>query len=121
MRHTGGMRRRKRVPTIPFGYFRLFTFGSDQELVGAFGSLDQAERVWQSVRDEFLSRWRLWGMPEAWWRFEPEIPEDLRSGPHAIITEGDARAWDTIDQARREYLRSLGLDPQRAWQSKPSG
>jgi len=121
MRHTGGMRRRKRVPTIPFGYFRLFTFGSDQELVGAFGSLEEAERVWQSVRDEFLTRWRLWGMPEAWWRFEPAIPEDLRCGPHAIITEGDARAWETIDQARREYLRSLGLDPRQVWRSTESG
>ena len=115
------MRRRKRVPTIPFGYFRLFTFGSDQELVAAFGSLEEAERVWQSVRDEFLTRWRLWGMPEAWWRFEPAIPEDLRRGPHAIITEATLARGMTIDQARREYLRSLGLDPRQVWRSTESG
>lgn len=115
------MRRRRRRSAIPFGYFRLFTFGSDQELVAAFGSLEEAERVWQSVRDEFLTRWRLWGMPEAWWRFEPEIPEELRSGPHAIITENDAREWDVIDRGRRGYLRSLGLDPKRTWQSTESG
>ena len=121
MRHTGGMRRRKRVPTIPFGYFRLFTCGSDQELVGAFGSLEEAERVWRSVRDEFLARWRLWGMPEAWWRFEPAVPEGLRRGPHAIITASDARRWDAIDGARRNYLRTLGVDPQRPWQSTTTG
>jgi hypothetical protein len=115
------MRRRKRVPTIPFGYFRLFTFGSDQELVGAFGSLDEAERVWRSIHDEFLARWRLWGMPEAWWRFEPSVPDDLRSGPPAIITESDARAWEAIDRARRQHLRSLGLDPHRTWESVDAG
>jgi len=115
------MRLRRRTSAIPFGYFRLFAFGSDQELVAAFGSLEAAERVWRSLHDEFLARWRLWGMPEAWWRFEPAIPDDLRRGPHAIITAADAREWDAIDIARQGYLRSLGLDPQRAWSSTQSG
>ncbi len=115
------MRRRRRRSAIPFGYFRLFTFGSDEELVAAFGSLEDAERVWRSVHDEFLARWRLWGMPEAWWRFEPAVPEGLRRGPDAIITENDAREWDAIEGARRRYLRSLGLDPKRTWESINSG
>lgn len=114
---TWGMRRRRRRSAIPFGYFRLFAFGSDEELVAAFGSLDEAERVWRSVRVEFLARWRLWGMPEAWWRFEPEVPEGLRRGPHAIITESDANEWDAIGRAREQHLRSLGLDPREAWRA----
>jgi hypothetical protein len=103
------MRRRKRV--ITFDHFRVFTFGSDEELVAIFGSLEEAERVWQSIRDDFLERWDLWGRPEAWWRFEPGIPEELRSGPPAIITEADAAEWRSIEQARRRYLLSIGADP----------
>jgi hypothetical protein len=113
--------RRRRPRAIPFEYFRLFTFGSDQELMAAFGSLDEAERVWRSMHDEFLARWRLWGMPEAWWRFEPAVPDDLRRGPHAIITEGDARRWDAIERGRKRYLQSLGIDPRRPWHSTHPG
>ncbi len=107
---TGVMPLRKRRE-IPFDHFRLFTFGSQDELVDAFGSLEEAEVAWRSVRDHFLERWDLWGRPEAWWLFEPGIPEDLREGPHAIITNADAAEWERIEQARRRYLVSIGIDP----------
>ena len=105
------MWRRKRQLEIPFEYFKVFTFGSDVELVAMFGSLASAERVWRAVKDEFLRRWDLWGMPEAWWRFEPDVPGELRRGPHAIITEADAAAWDRLEIARRSYLSSIGISP----------
>lgn len=105
------MRRRRRRVEIPFEYFRVFTFGSDVELVAMFGSLTRAERVWRAVEDEFLRRWDLWGMPEAWWRFEPDVPDALRRGPHAIITDADAAAWERLETARRSYLASLGISP----------
>ena len=108
---TEGMRRQNR--DIPFAHFRVFTFGSDEDLVAVFGSLDRAENAWLSIRDEFLERWDLWGMPEAWWRFEPGIPGELRTGPPAIITNDDATEWDRIEQARRRYLLSIGIDPAR--------
>ena len=103
--------RRRRQPDITFRDFRLFTFGSDEELIAAYGSLDNAEQNWRSIRDEFLWRWHLWGMPEAWWRFEPGIPEELRSGPPAILSNADAVKWEMIEQGRRQYLRSIGIDP----------
>lgn len=105
------MRRNNRA--IPFEYFRVFTFGSEEELVATFGSLDEARTVWESIRDEFLERWGLQGMPEAWWRFEPAVPEDLRSGPPAILTYGDAAEWERLEEKRRQYLESIGIDPAR--------
>jgi hypothetical protein len=105
------MWRRTRQADIPFEYFRAFTFGSDVELVAVFGSLPRAERAWLAVKDEFLRRWDLWGMPEAWWRFEPGVPEELRRGPHAIITDADAAAWHRLESARRRYLSSIGISP----------
>lgn len=111
--------RRSRTRGISFDQFRLFAFGSDEELVAAFGSLKQAGDAWLSVREQFLERWHLWGMPEAWWRFEREIPDELRCGPHAIITAEDAAQWRRIDTGRRAYLSSLGVDPirrrRRSW------
>lgn len=108
-----GLKRRKRATEIPFLSFRVFTFGSEQEFLAAFGSLEQAEAEWRAVREEFLDRWDLWGMPSAWWMFEPGIPANLRSGPHAIITEADAEEWDRLEMARRRYLVSRGIDPAR--------
>ena len=105
------MWRRARTREIPFRYFQLFTFGSDEELTNGFGSVAEAERVWASVRDDFLERWDLWGMPQAWWRFEPDIPEELRKGPHAILTDADAATWQRIEMGRRRYLVSRGIDP----------
>ncbi len=105
------IRRRTKTHEISFEQFRLFTFGSDEELTAAFGSLERAAEVWRSVRDEFLDRWHLWGMPEAWWRFEHEIPDGLRRGPHAIITAADAAAWRRLDHERRAYLSSRGVNP----------
>lgn len=115
------MRKSRRRRVIPFEYFRLFTFGSDIEMVESFGSLDEAERVWRSVRDEFLHRWDLWGRPAAWWRFEPGVPSQLRSGPHAIITSADADEWDRIEQGRRRYLVSIGIDPAPQRRHQPFG
>jgi hypothetical protein len=105
------MWRRKQQPEITFEYFRVFTFGSDVELVAMFGSLARAELVWAAVREEFLRRWDLWGMPEAWWRFEPGVPDELRRGPHAIITDADAAVWDRLEKSRRHYLTSIGISP----------
>lgn len=105
------MRWRKRRRGLSFGHFHVFTTGSDEELVAAFGSLERAERVWRSVREEVLERWDRWGMPAAWWRFEPGIPDDIRSGPHAIITAADAAEWERIESARRRYLANIGIDP----------
>ena len=115
------MRQRKRQREIPFSYFRLFTLGGDEELVAAFGSLERAERVWRSVRDEFLERWDLWGMPAAWWRFESGIPEGIRSGPDAIVTDAHAAEWKRIETARRLYLLSIGIDPAPHRQFVPFG
>lgn len=100
-----------REPGIPFEYFQVFTFGSDEDLIRAFGSIEEAEAVWQSVRDEFLRRWDLWGMPEAWWRFEPGVPHELRSGPPMILSEADADRWEDLESARRRYLENIGIDP----------
>lgn len=111
----GAMGRRKKETEISFQYFQLFAFGSDVELTEAFGDLGRAEAAWRSVRDRFLEGWNLWGMPSAWWRFEAGVPDDLRSGPHAIITERDMAEWDRIEAARRRYLAELGMggDPPR--------
>ncbi len=105
------MRRRKRQPEFSFEQFRVFAFGSDEELIAAFGSLANAEQAWQAARDGFLERWDLWGMPEAWWRFEPGVPDHIRSGPDAITTDADAKEWDRIEMERRRYLVTLGIDP----------
>ena len=105
------MGRRRRADPIQFRYFQLFTFGSDEELLSAFGSLEAARRAWIAVRDEFLERWDLWGRPQAWWRFEPGVPDELRTGPHAILTDADAETWEHIEMGRRRYLVSLGIDP----------
>ncbi len=110
-----------REPDIPFEHFQVFTFGSDEELTAVFGSLEAAEAAWQSVRDEFLRRWDLWGMPEAWWRFEPDIPEHLRSGPPLVLSESDADRWRVLEAARRRYLASLGIDPQAPRHHTPFG
>lgn len=115
------MRPRKRRRQIPFYYFQVFAFGSEQELVAAFGSLEEAESVWRSVRDEFLERWDLWGRPAAWWQFEPGVPDDIRSGPHAILTEADAAEWRRIEEARRRHLLSNGIDPAPHRQFVPFG
>lgn len=105
------MRRKPKHQTLPFQYFHLFTFGSRQELAAAFGSIEAAERAWRSVRTEFLERWQLWGRPAAWWHFEPGVPDELRAGPHAILTDADAAEWHRLEQGRRRYLLSIGIDP----------
>ena len=102
------MRRKRR---ISFEHFRVFTFGGDEDFIAAFGSLEAAERAWRSARDEFLSRWDLWGMPEAWWRFEPNVPDELRSGPRLILSSMDASRLEHLEAARRRYLVSIGIDP----------
>ncbi len=106
-------RRRKQTTLIPFFHFKVFTFGSEEEFLGTFGSLERAGAEWEAVRDEFLDRWDLRGMPSAWWMFEPGLPEELRRGPHAIITEADAVEWERLEMARRRYLVSIGIDPVR--------
>ncbi len=111
--------KRSKTPSISFELFRLFTFGGDEELVAAFGSLRRAGEVWESVRDEFLARWNLWGMPEAWWRFEAGIPDALRRGPDAIITADDAATWQRLDHDRRAYLVSRGIDPVQHRRAQP--
>lgn len=113
--------RRRQPHEIPFAHFRLFTFGSADELRAGFGSLDSAARAWSAVRDDFLARWDLWGRPEAWWRFEPGVPDDLRSGPPAILTRADAVEWATIEARRRAYLASIGVDPVPARRGAPFG
>lgn len=102
---------RRREPEITFQHFQVFTFGSDEEYVAVFGSVDNAARVWNSVRDEFLDRWNLWGMPEAWWRFEPEVPAELRRGPSVILSNADATKWKNLEHSRRQYLLGIGIDP----------
>ena len=52
-------RRRKRTTEIPFPHFKVFTFGSEEEFLGTFGSLEHAEAEWETVRDDFLERWDL--------------------------------------------------------------
>ena len=104
------MGRRKKEPEISFPRFQVFAFGSEVELLEAFGSLERAEAEWRAVRDRFLEGWNLWGMPAAWWRFEPGVPDDIRSGPHAIITARDMAEWERIEAARRRYLAERGLD-----------
>ncbi len=115
------MRRRRRTRAIPFDHFRVFTFGSAEELRAKFGSLESAAREWRAVRDEFLECWDLWGRPEAWWRFEPRVPDDLRAGPAAIITTADAAEWERIEADRRRYLASIGVDPTPARGHAPFG
>ncbi len=97
---------------ISFREFQAFTFGSVAELTAVFGSIDTARSRWQQVRSDFMEHWDLWGRPEAWWLFEPGIPDELRSGPPAVITYADAERWNRLDEARRRYLRSMGIDPQ---------
>lgn len=104
-------RRRSEKPVITFLHYQLFTFGSDEELIRTFGSLGRAEAEWKRVRDAFLRRWNLWGMPEAWWRFEPDIPGELRRGPALLLTDADAAALTELDAARRRYLVDRGIDP----------
>ena len=60
------MGRRKKKGEISFRCFQLFAFGSDVELAEAFGDLGRAEAEWRSVRELFLERWNMWGMPSAW-------------------------------------------------------
>ena len=96
---------------LDFDLFQLFAFGSDEELLAGFGSLERAEEAWLEARDDFLARWKLWGMPQAWWRFEPDIPDELRRGPHAILVDDHADEWRRLEQARRRYLVSRGIDP----------
>lgn len=105
------MLRKSKRREIPFELFRVFTFGSRQELVASFGTMGRAEEAWRAVRDEFLARWDMWGRPAAWWHFEPGIPDELRTGPHAIVSDADAGAWRRLEEGRRSYLRSLGIDP----------
>ena len=102
---------RRRQSHITFDDFRAFTFGSAEELAAAYGSLDRARKRWQSVRSAFLERWDLWGMPEAWWRFEPGIPDELRSGPSMILSRRDNDEWERLEASRRRYLEHLGIDP----------
>ena len=104
------MGRRKKEPEISFPRFQVFAFGSEVELLEVFGSLERAEAEWRAVRDRFLEGWNLWGMPAAWWRFEPGVPDDIRSGPHAIITVRDMAEWERIEAARRRFLAERGLD-----------
>ena len=116
------MRLKKREPSaITFGLFNVFSFGSDEDMIAGFGSLEKAEIAWHAVRDEFLERWDMWGRPAAWWRFEPGVPPDIRSGPHAIITEADAAEWARIDKARRAHLTSIGIDPTPPRSYRPFG
>jgi hypothetical protein len=103
--------RRKPSPEITFVEFKVLSFGSDEELIASYGSLEAAGGQWALVREVFLQRWNLWGMPQAWWRFEPSVPDDLRTGPALILTEADADEWRSIDLARRRYLASLDIDP----------
>ena len=35
-----------REPDISFDHFQAFTFGSDEELIAVFGSLETARTVW---------------------------------------------------------------------------
>ena len=104
-------RRRSNKPVITFALFRVFTFGSDEELVRSFGSIERAEAEWNNVRSTFLEAWNLWGMPEAWWRFEPDVPDELRVGPALILTAADADELRKLDRGRRRYLTSRGIDP----------
>ena len=104
-------RRRSNRHVITFAHYRVFTFGNDEELVRSFGSIERAEAEWNRVRSAFLRAWNLWGMPEAWWRFEPGVPDELRVGPALIITEADADELGKLDRARRRYLTSRGIDP----------
>ncbi len=90
-------------------------------MVATFGSLADAEAEWFRLRDPFLERWNLWGRPQAWWRFEPDIPEGLRNGPALILTEADGDEWRAIEQARRRYLVSLGIDPAPDLDGRPFG
>jgi hypothetical protein len=110
--HTAGVRANgKPNNEISFREFQAFTFGSLGELEVVFGSEAAARRRWDEIRTDFLDQWDLWGRPEAWWLFEPGVPEELRAGPSAIITSADARRWDELDRARRDHLRSIGIDP----------
>ena len=129
-------KRRSKEPVITFGHYRVFTFGSDEELIRSFGSIEDAEKEWTRVRSTFLKAWNLWGMPEAWWRFEPGVPDELRVGPSAA-SPGAASMHDSLDgphrgrarggpstsvqgapprsreldRARRTYLAMVGIDP----------
>ena len=105
------LRRRSRTPEITFAHYRVFTFGSDEELIRFFGSIEHADREWNRMKTAFLAGWNLWGMPEAWWRFEAGIPEELRVGPPMILSDDDAAALHELDQARRGFLTSRGIDP----------
>ena len=104
---------------IPFDRFKALAFGSDEELAATFGSLEAAEQAWRDVRDEFLERWDLWGMPQAWWRFEPDVPDELRSGPGVILRDTDAEAWARIEMGRRRHLLALGIDPAPSRRFRP--
>lgn len=115
------MPKRKNGEDIPFDVFKAFTFGSAAELISTFGSLEAARDRWFEVRGEFLERWDLWGRPEAWWLFEPDIPQDLRAGPPAVITYADADQWNRLDRARRDYLSSIGIDPSPERRYTPFG
>jgi hypothetical protein len=104
-------RRRSNKPVITFGHYRVFTFGNDEELIRSFGSIEEAEVEWARLRSTFMEAWNLWGMPEAWWRFEPGVPDELRVGPAMILTAADADELRELDRARRRYLTTKGIDP----------
>lgn len=104
-------RRRSVADSIPFEQYQLLATGSDEELVAGFGSIEAARSRWFEVRDTYLEHWNMWGMPQAWWRFEPDIPDHLRVGPAAILSERDGDVWRELDRARRRYLVELGIDP----------
>lgn len=112
---------RKPAAEISFPEFQALTFGSVADLEAVFGSMAAARSRWQEVRHDFMERWDLWGRPEAWWMFEPGIPDELRAGPAAVITYADADQWRTLDAARQEYLRSIGIDPTPERRHTPFG
>jgi len=102
---------RKASPDISFREFQAFTFGSQAELETVFGSVAAAQERWNAVRDQFLEQWDLWGRPEAWWLFEPDVPEELRAGPPAVITSAHADRWRAPEAARQAALRPLDIHP----------
>ncbi len=100
----GAMVRRSRPSLVEL---TLLGFGSDEELVAYYGSLEEAADAWRRHRSEVLARWPN-GRPQAWWRFEPGIPEDLRRGPHLVLTRADTRVWDELEDRRRAFLARRG-------------
>jgi len=98
-------RRRARRPSLV--ELTLLGFGSDEELIAYYGSLERAAAAWRRHREEVMAHWPN-GRPQAWWRFEPEVPDDLRTGPPLVLTRADARAWDELEARRRAFLAARG-------------